>query len=320
MSQPDDDAGTADAENTVLKARDLRVRYGRTEVFTGLNLTVRAGEAVALLGRNGVGKSSLVRCLLGQQRPSGGTVRLFGADVWRHRARLMTRVGVVPEDGDAPPSMNARQLSSFCRALYPAWDQPGFNRRLERFEISAKTAFGELSRGQKTQVMLALALAPSPEFLLLDDPTLGLDAVARRAVFEELVGELADRGTTVLLTSHDLPGIESLATRIAALAGGRLVLDEPLEDLKARHRWLTVGVDAGDLGGDLEALEPIDEMSLGAHQRSVLVSRWREGWRPVRRAEGEEIPMARLDPRPASLEEILVASTAGEREPEDARR
>ncbi|MEM8996171.1 MAG: ABC transporter ATP-binding protein [Acidobacteriota bacterium] len=283
---------TTDA--TVVRIRDLHVRYGKSVVLDGVNLEVRAGEAVAIVGRNGVGKSSLVRCLLGQQKPHRGTVELFGDDVWRRRAALMRRCGVVPEEGDAPPTMSARQLARFSAALYPTWDMCGFVGRLERFAVPLATPFGRLSRGQKTQVMFALALAPSPEFLILDDPTLGLDAVARRSVFEELVDELAERGTTLLFTSHDLPGIESVATRVAVLSAGSLRVDEDLESLKGRHRWLLVD---GDV--DLGPLQPRTESSFGRRRR-VLVSAW-----------DDERARSILGPAPeveaASLEEIVVA-------------
>src|SRR5207244_4282434 len=133
------------------------------------------------------------------------------------RARLLSRVGVVPEDPDAPPSMTAPALGAFSAGLYPSWDSKGFSDRLARFSIPLDVPFGKLSKGQKGQVQLALALAPSPDLLILDDPTLGLDAVARKAVFEELVDELADRGTTVFLTTHDLAGVERMADRVGIL-------------------------------------------------------------------------------------------------------
>src|SRR5664279_3387514 len=224
----------------VVSTSGLVVRYGRDAKPTleEISFSIPRGSVYALLGRNGAGKSSLVRCLLGQQKPTAGGCFLFGEDVWKKRAYLMARVGVVPEDPDAPPSMTARQLSAFCAKLYPTWDAPSVEARLQRFGVPAGTPYGSLSKGQRALVALALALASSPELLVLDDPTLGLDAVARRAFFEELVGELADRGTTVLLTSHDLAGVESMATRVGFLKGGKLVLDEDLEALKSRFRRL----------------------------------------------------------------------------------
>src|SRR5664279_6155592 len=230
----------AGASTAVVSVGSLVVRYGRDAKPTleEISFSVPKGSVYALLGRNGAGKSSLVRCLLGQQKPTAGRCFLFGEDVWKKRARLMARTGVVPEDPDAPPPMTARQLSAFCARIYPSWDAPAVEARLARFGAPAGTPYGSLSKGQRALVALALALASSPELLVLDDPTLGLDAVARRAFFEELVGELADRGTTVLLTSHDLAGVEQLATRVGFLKGGRLVLNEDLEALKGRFRRL----------------------------------------------------------------------------------
>ena len=110
--------------------------------------------------------------------------------------------------------------------------------RLARFDVPFDTPFGRLSRGERGAVMLSLCLGHSPEVLVLDDPTLGLDAVVRRALFGELIAELADRGTTVFVTSHDLAGLEGLADRVAMLHHGRLVVDEPMDALKARFRRL----------------------------------------------------------------------------------
>jgi ABC-2 type transport system ATP-binding protein len=219
-----------------IRIENLTVRYGRTTACADVSLSVEPGSVYALLGRNGAGKSSLVRCLLGQQKASSGRALLFGADSWTTRQSAMARTGVTPEDPDAPPSMTARQLSAFCRRVYPRWDDAAVSARLARFGIPQKTPFGLLSRGQKAEVMLALALGHGPELLVLDDPTLGLDAVARRALYEEIVGELADRHTTVFVTTHDLAGFEGIATRVGILKEGRLVLDESLEALKARFR------------------------------------------------------------------------------------
>ncbi len=219
-----------------IRIDSLTVRYGRAEACTGLSLVVEPGIVYALLGRNGAGKSSLVRCLLGEQKPTSGTTLLFGRDSWTTRRTAMTRTGVTPEEPDAPPTMTARELSDFCRRVYPKWNDGAVAARLERFSVPPRAPFGKLSRGQKAQVMLALALGHSPELLILDDPTLGLDAVARRALYDEIVGELADRGTTIFLTTHDLSGFEGLVTRVGILKTGRLVLDEDIEALKSRFR------------------------------------------------------------------------------------
>ena len=221
-----------------LRAEGIAVRYGQRHLLDDVTFAVPPGSVFALLGRNGSGKTSLVRCLLGQQKPGAGRALLFGRDAWKHRRQAMDRIGVLPEEPDAPPGMTARQLSGFCRRLYSRWDAAAVEGRLSRFDVPMDTPFARLSRGERGAVMLSLCLGHSPEVLILDDPTLGLDAVVRRALFEELIAELADRGTTVFITSHDLAGLEGLADRVAVLHQGRLVVDEPLDALKTRFRRL----------------------------------------------------------------------------------
>jgi ABC-2 type transport system ATP-binding protein len=222
------------SEEAPVHLKRLAVRYGRRSVVNEISVAVPKGSVYALLGRNGAGKSSIVRCLAGQQKPTRGTALLFGADAWSHRASLMRRVGLVPETPDAPPEMTVEALTRFCATLHGRWDMVATDERLRRFDVPMELPFGRLSKGQAKATMLALALGHGPELLILDDPTLGLDPVVRRWFFEELVTELADRGATVFMTTHDLAGVEGLADRVGMLAGGRLVLEEGMEALKDR--------------------------------------------------------------------------------------
>jgi ABC-2 type transport system ATP-binding protein len=306
----------ASASPAVVSADRLLVKYGGNPnpTLEEISFSVPRGSVYALLGRNGAGKSSLVRCLLGQQKPTAGGCFLFGDDVWKHRARLMARVGVVPEDPDAPPSMTARQLSAFCARIYPTWDAPSVETRLARFGVPAGMPYGNLSKGQRALVALALALASSPELLVLDDPTLGLDAVARRAFFEELVGELADRGTTVLLTSHDLVGVESMATRIGMLKGGRLILDEDLEALKSRFRRLRYANEATEerteFGQELSDFDAVKVKVRGWGVEAVVSNYGEAAFARFSALEG----VVDAEASALSLEEIFIA-VAGEASP-----
>ncbi len=293
------------ASQAGIHAANITVRYGSRKAVDGVTLTVAPGSVYALLGRNGSGKSSLVRCLLGQLRPQEGRAELFGDDVWRHRARLMERVGVVPEDPDAPPETRVKDLAWFSSKLYSRWQESAFMRRIDRFGIAPAARFGDLSKGQKKQVSLALALATSPEILILDDPTLGLDVVARKSLFEEVLGDMADRGITVLVTTHDLAPVESIAERTGILLNGRLVLDEDMETLKARFRRIR-------FTSQPMALEQ-------ANLVAATVRQWGTGTEAVisnyddvhfARLRGEtQLPIAEVVPM--SLEEIFIA-VAGE--------
>ncbi len=219
-----------------IQTANVTVRYRKKTAVEDVSLAVAQGSVYAMLGRNGAGKSSLVRCILGQLRPARGNVEVLGENVWNRRTALMDRVGIVGEEPDAPPEMRVSELGWFSSRLYSRWRQNAFDERIGRFGIAPKSRFGELSKGQKKQVSLALALATSPELLILDDPTLGLDVVARKSLFEEVIADMADHGITVLITTHDLAAIESIADRIGVLRDGRLVLDEEVETLKARFR------------------------------------------------------------------------------------
>lgn len=299
------------AASPAVEIERLTVRYGAAVACDAISLAVAPGSVYALLGRNGAGKSSLVRCLLGEQKPSSGAARLFGEDSWRNRARVLSRVGVVPEEPDAPPAMSARELEGFCRRLYPRWDSAAVERRLARFAVPADVPFARLSKGQKGQVLLSLALAPSPDLLVLDDPTLGLDVVARRAFWEELVGELADRGTTVFVTTHDLAAVEGIATRVGILDGGRLALDEDVEVLKARFRRIRYGnrmtETRTEYGNELDAFHAL-RVRVRGWGIDAVVSDWAdekfERFRTMDGVDGAESAAM-------SLEEIFVA-VAGE--------
>jgi ABC-2 type transport system ATP-binding protein len=282
----------------------LTVRYGDRVALDSVSLAVAEGTVYALLGRNGAGKSSLVRCLLGEQKPAAGRASLLGRDVWRERAAILSEVGVVPEEPDMPPAMSSRQISRFCSRLYPRWDGAGIEARLKRFGVPADTPFGRLSKGQKAQVSMALALAASPRLLVLDDPTLGLDAVARKAVFEELIGDLADRGTTVFITSHDLAGVERIADRVAVLRQGKLVLDEEMEALKHRFRRLSFPV--AEREPRLEALAPVAVAARGWGIEAV-VSNYDEDRLEGPGSGGPEVSAL-------TLEEIFIALTGEEEE------
>ncbi len=282
-----------------IRVEGLTVRYGQRLALDGVSFAVAEGAVYALLGRNGAGKSSLVRCLLGEQRPDAGKVSMLGQDVWTQRAAILASVGVVPEDPDMPPAMNPRQIARFCSRLYPTWDAAGVEARLKRFGVPGDVPCGRLSKGQRAQVALALALASAPRLLVLDDPTLGLDAVARRAVFEELIGELADRGTTVFITTHDLAGAERIADRVAVLRQGRIVLDEEMETVKQRFRRLSFPSSEGQPYAEtLAALAPVAVTSRGWGIEAVVANYDEKRSGP----EGPEVSAL-------TLEEIFIALT-----------
>jgi len=290
---------------TAIRAANVTIRYGKRTAVDDVTLDVAPGSVYALLGRNGAGKSSLVRALTGQLRPNRGNLEVLGNDVWSGRRSLMDRVGIVSEEPDAPPEMRVRDLAWFSSRLYSRWQQSSFNERLARFGIRQDARMSELSKGQKKQVTLALALAMSPEVVILDDPTLGLDVVARKALFEEVIAHMADFGITVLITTHDLAPVEAVADRVGILRDGKLVLDEEIDTLKSRFRRLRF------------ASQPVALST--ANLIAATVRQWGSGTEAVI-SNYDDLAFERfrdtaqlhaVDVAPMSLEEIFIA-VAGE--------
>lgn len=290
--------------DNAIRISDLTVRYGRTLAVDRAALSVDRGAVYALVGRNGAGKSSLVRCLLGQQKPQTGSVSLFGEDSWSRRTALMQRIGVVTEEADAPPEMSVAAIARFCSRLYDKWDQDSVEARLRTFGVPLPSRFGSLSKGQKKQVSLALALAISPELLVLDDPTLGLDVVARKSLFEEVITDLADRGTTIFITTHDLAGVETFADRVGMMENGKLVLDEDVDALKSRFRRIRF---AQPVAIDTAVLRPTVMRSWGGGAEAIVSNYDDLAFERMRSASN----IGAAEVEAMSLEEIFIAIAGG---------
>ncbi len=301
------------AAEAVVKLDGLTVRYGKLTAVDNLSLEVRKGRVYALLGRNGSGKTSTVRCLIGQRRADGGRARVLGLDAWKHRKRAMERVGVVPENPDVPPETTAERLERFMSRVTPFWRSADYFGRLKSLGVPRDLRFSSLSKGQQRQLALALALAGSPRLLVLDDPTLGLDAVARRTLYEEIIGELADRGTTVFLTTHDLAGVEGIVDQVGVLKQGALLVNESLDSLKARYCRLvwraSDRVPHQRIVNGLKHLGPVRPGLPPEATEAVVASFSEMGFDRFR----QEAPVEVLRVDSLSLEEIFIALVGAER-------
>ncbi len=211
-----------------IHVRDLEFRWGRKPVLRGIDLDVRWGEVLALVGDNGAGKSTLLELLSGSEPYRGrlrrpkATVRVLGLDPVRHGAQVRSRVGYVQERVDLPRWMRIRDHFRLLQALYPSWSEASATRWLAAFGLDPSARYSELSKGKRALENLAAALAQEPELLLLDEPFSGLDARARRIVTEGLIEFLCAGEKSVLLVSHSLADIERCADRVALLEDGRV--------------------------------------------------------------------------------------------------
>ncbi|MFD7959188.1 ATP-binding cassette domain-containing protein [Streptomyces zaomyceticus] len=203
--------------------------YGTVRALDGIDLTVRRGETVALLGRNGAGKSTAVSLLLGLDEPDGGRVELFGGTP--EQAVASGRVGAMLQEGRATPRVTVREVVSFVARTYPSPMPVAEALALAGLTDFAERRVGRLSGGQAQRVRFAIALVGNPELIVLDEPTTALDVEARQEFWEAMRG-YARRGNTVLFSTHYLEEADAYADRIVVLDAGRIVADGTGEDLK----------------------------------------------------------------------------------------
>jgi len=218
----------------LLQVKGLTKGFGfRKPVLSGLDFELPRGSVYALMGRNGSGKTTLIRTCLGLYRRDGGRVTVFGRDPEREGPAILARVGLVPDALAVDEKMKVRELLAFASRFYKQWDQAHCYHLLARYDLPLEQKIRDLSRGMKTKVSLVMALAHRPDLLLLDDPTLGLDAVILEEFIESLE-EAAREGATILIASHNYGELERIATHAGFFKDGRIVLSEPIADLKAR--------------------------------------------------------------------------------------
>ncbi|MET7141349.1 ABC transporter ATP-binding protein [Xanthomonas sp. PPL139] len=223
-------------------AHDLDLAFGTSTVLQGVDLQVARGEVVGLIGCNGAGKSTLLACLLGLLQPQRGQARVFGGPALRLDDARKAQLGFVPQQPQAFGWMRVEELLAFAAQLYPHWDAQRADTLLRRWELDRTQSIGKLSPGQAQRLALVRALAARPALLVLDEPASALDPVARRDLMREIVTETCDAGTTVLFSSHIVSDLERVASRVAFLHQGRLLLDQPLDELK--DRVLRIGIPA----------------------------------------------------------------------------
>lgn len=210
--------------------------YGTREVVRDLSLEIPPGFIYGFLGRNGTGKTTTIRILLGFEEPTRGRTRVLGEDSRTLSPATRARIGYLPEGHHVYGWMTVRECGRFQASFFPKWNQDVFEAVITHFRLEPKMKAGHLSRGQRAGLCLALTLAPEPELLVLDDPALGLDPVARRSLLQSMLYVTRQPNRTILFSSHLLSDVERVADRIAVLDRGVLRADCTVETFRQRLR------------------------------------------------------------------------------------
>jgi ABC-2 type transport system ATP-binding protein len=225
--------------NAIVTER-LTKYYGDRLVVNSLNLQIPQGSVYGLLGRNGAGKSTAIKMLMGMVRADSGRAELLGEDSANLSNAARSRIAYLAEGHPLYGWMTIDDVVHFTRAFYSSWNDVLIDQILDHFELPRRQRIRRLSRGQQAQVSLALAVAPDPELLILDDPTLGLDTVVRRDFLESLIQIIQRQGRTILFSSHILGDVERVADRSGIMIGGVLRVDCRTETFRESVRKLVL--------------------------------------------------------------------------------
>lgn len=280
--------------------------FGDRPVLRDLDLQVPEGSVTAFLGRNGSGKTTTIKLLLGLLDPEEGRVRVLGHDPVEENRALLRRIGYVSEDRALYEWMSAEEMIRFTSAFYDEWDPVLAAQLCDRLGIDRDQRIRKMSRGEKGKLSLLLGLAHRPRLLILDEPTAGLDAVVRRQFIEETIELVAQEGRTVFFSSHLIDEVERIADHVTILSEGRIVLNASMDEIKGRFRRIKA-----HFGRDvLQVRPPEGALNFRRFERHVLFlsESWNDEAARFLREQGAD----RIDVDSMCLDEVFVETTREE--------
>lgn len=307
-------------DHVAIRVQGLTKRFGGQTAVDDISLEVPEGAVYGLLGENGAGKTTTIQTLLGLIAPDAGRVEVLGLDPARQGREVRRRVGYVPEVPALYDWMTVAEIGWFAAGFHPEEAASGppdaayrarYAELTAGFQLPTRKRIRTLSKGMRAKVSLALAMASDPALLVLDEPTSGLDVLVRREFLESMV-DLAGAGRTVLLSSHQIGEVERVASHVALLHTGRLMLAEPLDELRARTYILALTFGLGthmDAPPENLPLELIDVADAPRQAFWLVHARDRAACEAVRGLPGVES----LQIETPSLEEIYIGYMRGRR-------
>ena len=219
---------------SVLQARNLVKQFGDVRALDGVDINVERGRIVGLIGPNGSGKTTALQAILGLQQIDSGDISVMGYNPWAERAAMMTQVAYIADTGILPKWMKVRDLLSYVEGVHPNFDRAMAEERLSRTEVRLDKKVSVLSKGMNVQLHLAIILAIGAEFLVLDEPTLGLDILYRQQFYDGVLNDYFTQERSILVTTHEVREIEHILTDVVLIHRGRIRLAASMEEIANR--------------------------------------------------------------------------------------
>ena len=290
----------------MIEAKAVSKSFDGFLALNDLDMTVPKGSIYGLVGPNGAGKSTILRHLCGVYRPDSGVITIEGQPVYENPT-IKERMVVIPDDVYYYGSASVREMMKFYRGMYPTFSMERFEKLAEAFpEVDAKRPIRRMSKGMQKQAAFWLAMSCCPDYLLLDEPVDGLDPVMRRQVWSLLMGDVAERGTTVLVSSHNLRELEDVCDHVGILSHGQVVIERSLSQLQGTTVKLQVAFPDGVQPGLPQGMEVLHQSQLGRVYTYIVRGRAEE----VQQQVAAVHPLF-VEALPLSLEEIFIYEMGG---------
>ena len=288
----------------MIQVRELKKSFDGFEALRGLTLTVPRGAVYGLVGPNGAGKSTLIRHLAGIYRQDGGEALVGGEPVYENPA-VKARLAYIPDEIFYYGAATVRDMTGLYRSMIPTFSQERFEKLAPAFpELRPEQTMRRLSKGMQKQAAFWIALSCCPEVILLDEPVDGLDPVMRRQVWSLLLQDVAERGTTVLVSSHNLRELEDVCDHVGIMNKGRMLLERPLSEMQENTVKIQLALpEERELP---EGLDVLHESRTGRLRQLILRGKSEELTAKLAACE----PFF-LDVLPLSLEEIFIYELGG---------
>ena len=283
----------------MLELTNITKTFGAFKALDDLSMHVPKGAVYGLVGPNGAGKSTAIRCALGVYRPDSGTVTLDGQSVYEN-PEAKIRMASIPDEIFYYPSASLEDMRKFYRGIYPAFDDKLFDRLYEVFQLPKHGQIRRFSKGMQKQAAFHLSICTRPDMLILDEPVDGLDPVMRRQVWSLILSEVAQRDTTVLISSHNLRELEDICDHVGIMDHGKMLLERSLADMQGSTVKLQI------VGPSPTELEVLHESNSGRLKTLVVRGTCEEVEALVK-----PLNPAYYDILPLSLEEIFIYELGG---------
>jgi len=283
----------------MLQLQNLTKTFGSFKALDDLSLTVPQGAVYGLVGPNGAGKSTAIRHMTGVYQPDNGTILLNGKPIYEDE-NVKETIGYIPDDIFYYPSATLEDMRRFYKGMYPKFDDALFERLNEVFQLPKKNPIRRYSKGMQKQAAFQLTLSTRPDMLILDEPVDGLDPVMRRQVMSLILSDVAEYGTSVLISSHNLRELEDVCDHVGIMDHGKMLLEKSLEDMQGATHKLQI---VGDVPSGLNVLHE----SASGRLKTLIV---RGHAYEISKLAAAAKP-AYFDVLPLSLEEIFIYELGG---------